>query len=146
MQMNLIDNYNHTMGNVDVTDQLRGAYRLDHWVRNRKWWWSMLFWALGTKLVNAFVLYIKVNEAYGIPKEKLMSHYKFQKSVALSWIGTGNYEGIIAEVKKKLKIEEEGSDVSRLTFDSFSRMEIDRVKGKCSRVTDASLDASTGLL
>ena len=41
--LNQINNYNNGMGNVDVADQLRGVYRLYRWVRNRKWWWSMLF-------------------------------------------------------------------------------------------------------
>ena len=41
--LNQIDKYNNGIGDVDVADKLRGVYRLDRWVRNRKWWWSMLF-------------------------------------------------------------------------------------------------------
>ena len=38
LRLNKIDKCNNGMGDVDVADQLRGVYSLDHWVRNRKWW------------------------------------------------------------------------------------------------------------
>ena len=31
-RINVLDYYNHFMGNVDITDQLRGSYRFDHWM------------------------------------------------------------------------------------------------------------------
>jgi len=37
-RINVIDDYNHIMGNVDIADQLRGSYRFDHWMRKREWW------------------------------------------------------------------------------------------------------------
>jgi hypothetical protein len=37
LHLNQINEYNNSMGNVDVANQLRGVYRLDTWVRNRKW-------------------------------------------------------------------------------------------------------------
>ena len=37
LHLNNIHNCNHTMGNVDRADQLRGSYQMDHWVQNRKW-------------------------------------------------------------------------------------------------------------
>ena len=40
-QFNVIDYYNHFKGNVDTADQLKGSYLFDHWMRKRKWWWSM---------------------------------------------------------------------------------------------------------
>jgi hypothetical protein len=43
---------NNSMGDVDVSDQLRNQYRFDHWLRMHKWWWSILFWWLGVMLVN----------------------------------------------------------------------------------------------
>ena len=39
LRLNLIHAYNHGMGDVDLVDQ---------WVRNRKRWWSMLFFSVGT--------------------------------------------------------------------------------------------------
>ena len=36
LRLNQIDDYNNTMGGVDIADQFRGTYRPDHWLRNRK--------------------------------------------------------------------------------------------------------------
>ncbi len=99
LRMNTIDNYNKTMGYVDIADQLRGNYRCDHWLRNRKWWWSLFFWALGVMLTNAYVSYLKVNEEEGVPKKQLLSHHDFQKAVALYWINPQQYH--LDEQKQK---------------------------------------------
>ena len=38
-RLNVIDFYNHNMGNVDLADQIRNHYRHNNlWHRNRKWW------------------------------------------------------------------------------------------------------------
>ena len=84
--INTIDNYNKTMGNVDIADQLRGSYRVDHWIRNRKWWWSLWFWSLGVCLTNAYVMKCKVDLQCGVSKKDLMTHHNFRKDVALAWI------------------------------------------------------------
>ena len=64
--MNVIDNYNKTMVNVDIADQLRGSYCVDHWIRNRKWWWSLWFWSLGVCLTNAYIMKCKVDLQCGV--------------------------------------------------------------------------------
>ena len=51
------DMYNNGMNNVDIADQLRGTYRLDRWMRKRKWWWSIWMWGLQVLIVNAYVLH-----------------------------------------------------------------------------------------
>ena len=56
---------NNTMGGVDIADQLRGTYRPDHWLRNRKWWWAMWYWSLGVHLVNAYIMYVNLNVLAG---------------------------------------------------------------------------------
>ena len=42
-----------------IADQLCVFYRLDHWMRNKKWWWSItiMFWSLGVTLTNSYVVY-----------------------------------------------------------------------------------------
>ena len=92
LRMNFIHNYNFTMGHVDVTDQLRGSYRIDRWVRNRKWWWSMVFWGIGVLLTNAYVLYKKVLLSEGVRPKDLLSQFKFRTEVALYWINPKLYK------------------------------------------------------
>ena len=36
LRMNNIDHYNYSMGDVDLSDQLRDTYRMNYWIRNRK--------------------------------------------------------------------------------------------------------------
>ena len=82
-RLNVVDEYNNNMNNVDVADQVRGNYRFDKWMRKRKWWWSMFWWSFQMCLTNAYVLYKKYMKMHDI---KPMSHYEFQKRVALAWI------------------------------------------------------------
>ena len=82
-RLNLIDDYNMHMNNVDIADQLRLQYSSSHWIRNRKWWWSIFLWSLETALTNAYVLYRKF---YSLHNRKQMTHYDFVKNVALAWI------------------------------------------------------------
>ena len=56
------------MVGVDLADQLRGTYRIDKGVRNRKWWWSILFWEIGVMILNAYVMYLKINLENGQKK------------------------------------------------------------------------------
>ena len=49
------------MGGVDLADQLQGTYCIDEGVRNRKWWWSILFWSIGVMITNTYVIYLHVN-------------------------------------------------------------------------------------
>ena len=49
------------MGDVDVADQLRNNYWFDHWLRKSKWWWYIMFRAIGVILVNAYIVYVRVN-------------------------------------------------------------------------------------
>ena len=58
LRLNQINKYNNGMGDVDVANQIRGVYRLDCWVRNRKWWRSILFWSMGVLLKNSYKLYL----------------------------------------------------------------------------------------
>ena len=61
LRMSFINDYNYGMGDVDIADQLRNSYRFDHWMRKKKWWWSKMFWGIGVILVNAYIVYMKVN-------------------------------------------------------------------------------------
>jgi hypothetical protein len=45
------------MNLMDIADQLRGSYRLDRWMRQRKWWWAFFIWSIGVASVNAYTIY-----------------------------------------------------------------------------------------
>ena len=74
------------MGNVDIADQLRAFYRIDTWLQNRKWWWSILFWAIGVILTNSYLLYVKVCKEECVKKEEHITHYDFLKEVGSYWL------------------------------------------------------------
>jgi hypothetical protein len=97
------------MGHVDVSDQLRNYYRFDHYMRKRKWWWSLAFWGIGVQFVNAYVVYCKVMEASGTPKKDWLSHYDFRKTVALEWIND-KPNNLVARKRNFLTMVDEESE------------------------------------
>ena len=97
LRLNQIDKYNNGMGDFDVVDQLRGVYRLDCWVRNRKWWWSMLFWYMGVLLKKYYKFYLHMCKEEGM-KPRYNEQYQFQKTIAEYWI---NPESVTSEKESK---------------------------------------------
>ncbi len=80
----IVDNYNNGMNKVDQADQLRSSYGFDLWTRKRKWWWAIWLWGIQVSLVNSFVMYRAAHLYIWKRKESsLLSHYNFQKMVAL---------------------------------------------------------------
>ena len=71
------------MGDVDVADQMINNYRFDHWLGKHKWWWSIMFWDIGVILVNAYIVYRRVNLEAGVIKSNLLSYHNFRKQVAM---------------------------------------------------------------
>ena len=80
------------MGHLNVSDQLQGSSQIDIWVRNQKWWWTMILWGIGTLLTNAYIVYKKVNRLEGVDPKQILTKYKFQKDIALFWINPQHYE------------------------------------------------------
>ena len=79
---------NNGMNGVDVADQLRHQYRFHHWMRKRKWWWSLWFWGIQVSLVNSYLLY-KTAHLYIWKRDPktIMSQYDFQYQIDLAWYG-----------------------------------------------------------
>ena len=87
MRLNLIDDYNQYMNSTDIADQLQNTYRPDHWMRNRKWWWSIFIWAIGVARVNAYKIYLEMYDDAKRQKQKglppLWSHREFIHELVL---------------------------------------------------------------
>ena len=79
--------YNQHMNSVDIADQLRMVYRPDGlWLRCRKWWWSLMLWALGQAVTNAYIMYKAVCRDAHV--EPAYTHLEFQVAVAEAWCTT----------------------------------------------------------
>ena len=88
LRLSINNDYNYGMGGVGIADQLRHYYRFDHWMRKRKWWWSVFFWGIGVLLVNCYVSYKTYMEQ---KKQKTISHYQFRKAIALALLDPDTY-------------------------------------------------------
>ena len=109
-------------------------------MRKSKWWYSVFWWGLQVLLVNTNVTYSKYSKLRGI---KSLSHYEFQRNVALAWIDKDEY----ANPKKTFttpKNSDGGSggeeDASTLTSNSTGGGQ------KKDSITDFTLDPDSGSL
>ena len=71
------------MGGANISDQIHGSYRFDHWLRNFKWWHSIFWWGVQVLMVNSYKCYCDNHK--GI-QETPMNHYEYQKMIALFWL------------------------------------------------------------
>mgnify|MGYP000036765968 CR=1 FL=1 len=86
LRINVIDDYNHKINAVDVSDQLRNTYRMTHWLRQRKWWWSIFIWGLGMLLTNSYKRYTTLMDQENVPRSARHTHYDYLLSIATAWI------------------------------------------------------------
>ena len=142
LRLNEIDSYNNNMGDVDLADQLRGSYRIDFWLRNRKWWWSIMFWAIGVILTNAYIVYKKVNEEFGVSKHKIMSQHDFRRQVAIAWINPKYYANANGDIVLKTGNKRTWESVSTLSTENTPAND----NGKSVHVTNDSLCPLAGKL
>ena len=56
--MKYINKYNNEMGIIDTVYQIIKYYKIDLWVRNIKWWWSIFVWDVSLILTSSYIIYI----------------------------------------------------------------------------------------
>ena len=50
-----------------------------------------MFWAIGVILVNAYIVYRRVNLEDRVSKSDLLSQHNFPKQVAIAWVSPNIY-------------------------------------------------------
>ena len=102
LRLNVIEEYNNNMNSTDIADQLRGNYRPDRWMRQRKWWWSFFIWGLGVASVNAYRIYDvlyeeeKKKNTPGLPRK--WTHVEFREQLVYDLIPLKGKRGTSATV------------------------------------------------
>jgi hypothetical protein len=100
--LNINDDYNAGMGHVDVSDQLRNCYQMDHWARKQKWWWSIYLWGFGVMMVNVYVCYKSYHVERGTQPKNILSQFECRRSLTLAWMHLEKYWlGMNAPIKKR---------------------------------------------
>merc|ERR1712156_647031 len=109
----------------------------DHWMRKRKWWWSMFFWCFQMLMTNSYVLYKKFMEMHDA---KPMSHYDFRYALSISWLDRKYRINITVPVARSITSSlSSGSGIE-------TRSKKVAAEGRKTQVTDSTLDPEHGKL
>ena len=147
-RLNIVDFYNHNMGNVDLADQLRNHYRYDSsWHRNRKWWWAIWWWGFQVMLTNSYILYCKFHNMHD--SKKILSHYDYIKQVSLAWISQELYwpqKVTTARKKKRRETEKTQTRSRKRKPDTDIGSASSAGSSRCTKIDDDTLDPMNGKL
>ena len=89
--MNYTKKHNNEMGGVGIADNIRNYYRIYIWVRNRKWWWYILFWDVGVIPTNEYIIYICIHNMHVTPRKDRLSRNNFIQAILCVWIKPEKY-------------------------------------------------------
>ena len=74
LRLNINDEYNFSMGDVDVADQLRNQYLFDHFLWKFKSWRPILICYMQLLTVNAYVCYMANMDIEGVDNKDGITH------------------------------------------------------------------------
>lgn len=97
------------MGGVDLMDSFLGRYRVH--MKTRKWYLRIFYHLLDITIINAWVLYLKVNKQKGVNPKSLMDLGEFRSDLAETLTKYGTHrvrEEDQAQVWKKLFVKRKG--------------------------------------
>lgn len=77
----IVKEYNRHMGGVDLTDSLIGRYKIK--LRSKKWYMRIFYHLLDLTMVNAWILYRKVNKVKGETKVLPLCDFKAEVAECL---------------------------------------------------------------
>ena len=136
----MIDVYNNGMNHVDCAYQLCGTYRFDHWMRTRKWWWSIWMWGVSST-TNKFVCDVQDSQHTHLEgKCKKKFFHNFRKMIALAWLCPTEYTN-----GKNLKCKNNDGNSSR-SIRTINSSSLSNKKQKCAYITDDSIHPAHGSL
>ena len=142
-RLNIIDQYNHGMGNVDQADQLRLQYCSTYWLRNRKWWWLIFFWLFEGGLCNSYVLYRMFFKLHDLKPP--WTHYEYIRAISLAWLDQETYWPSRKKTSASSNITQ-SSQSSTSSMMSRLRPSNTTVVARSVTFTDKTLDAYSGAL
>ena len=87
LRLNFNDGYNKKMNDVDISNQLRNQYCINHCIWKYKWWWDLFFLCHGVMIVHSCVLYKSI---FIRKVRKPLSNYWFQNQVVLANLDPAN--------------------------------------------------------
>ena len=143
--------YNHSMGGVDLMDQMIGLYRI--YIRSRKWPLRLIFHAVDFAIVNSWFEYRQDCNRLKIPKKAQMDLLDFRLRLAECLVKVGNPVQIkrgrpsssTPELSRKkiAKCNEEVRPIPEVQHDSIDHLpQLDGCKegkrcknGKCNKKT-----------
>ena len=141
LRMNIIHDYNTTMGIFDISDQLWVNHCISNEVQNGKWWWLFVFWYIGVVLIKTPIMYVKVKESNGVEKRDLIFHHNFHKAILLAWIYLTKYRAKcttpIDTISTRISRKRQYSSVSTaslITIDSSLKSKNKSSRRVCSQV------------
>jgi len=125
---------------------------MDHWLRNRKWWWSILLRGIGVLLTNAYIQYCQVQEEANVPRSQKLTHYQFPLDICAAWIDKNETD--IKETKRirarKWRREAEEAASSQQPVATRARLEaassVSPSPMKAPRVNEKTLHPTKGKL
>lgn len=122
----IVRRYNHSMGGVDLFDQLISYYRI--FIRSRKWTLRAIFHAIDFAIVQSWLEYKRDANQLQIPEKKIMDLLEFRIRVADGLIYCGNL------VNKKKRGRPSSSNTPPETA------VVQRRRGECRPVTEIQFD------
>lgn len=146
--LEMIDEYNAYMNQTDISDQLRNQYRIDHWLRNRKWWWAILFWGLGVGGTNSYLLYDRSYERErkqhrkGLPKK--WTHMDFLVQLVYDRVFPGRIDAYLKQLRESdscLARSVSSLSSSSVSYDFSTRKKVEKYLKQvdAERITEGKL-------